>query len=259
MNPFLSRLSGQNSWVVPVSIMSLILGVMLNFAWITSTTRDARLKRVSPGMFDRLGTGGIDMIGEYSKMQDAMSGLQKKVTQLENSMGSSDQESKMLNKNLQEAKMFAGLVPVQGPGIKIVLSDAKTGDMTTQDVIIHDADVLKVVNELHAAHAEAISVNGHRVIARSSFRCVGPVIHVDNIPVASPITIIAIGNMEALYGGLNLPGGVLDEIRQTSQDMVKVEKLKSVVIEAYGGPTKSDFAIPVTAKSTEGNDGEKTE
>lgn len=239
--------------------MALILGVMLNFAWITSTNRSAVLQRVGRLQGDRLRTGAIDMIGEYSKMQEAMSTLQKKVTQLENSMGSSDQESKMLNENLQEAKLFAGLVPVQGQGVKIVLSDAKSGDMTAQDVIIHDQDVMRVVNELHAAHAEAISVNGHRVISRSSFRCVGPVIHVDNIPIASPITIIAIGNMEALFGGLNLPGGVLDEIRQTSPDMVSIEKLKSVHIEAYGGPTKAEFAIPVTAKSTEGKTRDKGE
>jgi uncharacterized protein YlxW (UPF0749 family) len=65
---------------------------------------------------------------------------------------------------------------------------------------------------------------------------------VDGIPVASPMIIRAIGDPGTLEGGLNLPNGVLFEIRQTDPDMVQIEQVKDMRIAAYGGSTDRRFA-----------------
>lgn len=246
MNPFRNSISGANAWVVPVSVMAMVLGVMLNLAWITQQNRKDRLASLSATQASRIRLGSIEEIDQFRNLSEEVARLREDKTKLEQAMGSRDAETAALNNSLQEIKVYAGLAPVEGQGIKIVLSDStNSAGMASPDVTIHDADVLKVVNELWAAGAEAIAVNNHRVAIKSSFRCVGPVIHVDNVPIASPVTIHAIGDADALFGGLNLPGGVLDEIRQVDPAMVKIEKMKNMVLPAYTGLTGIKYAKPV--------------
>lgn len=255
MNPFATRLSPANSWVLPVCAMALILGVMLNFAWITAKTRRDRLQYLGSAQGDRIRVASVDVLDEYRKVTEEVTKLREENTKLQNAMGSTTSQFAVLNKSLQDAKMLAGLTAVEGPGVKIVLTDGKAANVGFgTDAIIHDTDVLKVVNELWASGAEAVSVNEHRVSGRSSFRCVGPVIHIDNVPTATPVTIKAIGDPDALFGGLNLPGGILDEIRQTDASMVKVEKMKSVLVPAFSGSTTMKFAEAVKPDRT-GSDG----
>jgi uncharacterized protein YlxW (UPF0749 family) len=103
------------------------------------------------------------------------------------------------------------------------------------------------VNELWNAGAEAVSVNGIRIGARSNFRCVGSVILVNNTQISSPIKIRAIGDPETLYGAMNLRLGVLDEIRSTGgESMVQLEKVDKHRLPSYTGSTASKFSTPVT-------------
>ena len=60
--------------------------------------------------------------------------------------------------------------------------------------IIHDDDLLRVINELRAAGAEAIAINGERIVAMSEIRCAGPTLSVNNNRSAPPYEIKAIGN-----------------------------------------------------------------
>ena len=85
--------------------------------------------------------------------------------------------------------------------------------------------------------AEAITVNNHRLGGHSWIRCVGSVMHVDGIPVSSPIRVCAIGDSETLVGALNIPLGVLSELRSVDPAMVSVETVKKMRLPAYTGST----------------------
>ncbi len=247
LNPFVSKVSG-NDWVAPVSAMSLVLGVVLSLAWITKTNRDSRLGQLPGNQVDRIERGSLDEIDRLQKealdLNNEVAKLRREKTQLENSIGTNSQQAKILNQTLQELKLFAGLSDVKGPGIQITLRDSakEAAGGPTPDQNIHDIDVLKVVNELWASGSEAISVNGHRVVSSTSFRCVGPTILVDGQRIATPVIIRAIGDTETLFGGMNLKGGALDEIRSFGDpEMVQVEKVKGMVLRAYTGPTARDY------------------
>jgi len=251
MNPFGTRLSG-NYWVVPVSALSLVLGFMVMTASITATTRQSRLSLLGALQQGRVGTGPLDLQEQYMKMSEEVKSLRSENDKLQKALGDHSSSTKLLNEGLQQAKAFAGLTDLQGPGVKVTLTDShkgSAGSLHGNDVIIHDTDVLKVTNELFAAGAEAIDVNGHRVVTTSSFRCAGPVIQVDGVPVASPIWIRAIGEPGTLEGGLNLPGGVLEEIRLTDPAMVLIEPVKEMRIAAYGGSSVQKFGkVPPETK-----------
>jgi uncharacterized protein YlxW (UPF0749 family) len=248
MNPFVSRINiSKGSWELPVSALCLVLGVMISLAWINETNKTERLKALSPSqgsrVFSETGpntTSSTDTQQEYSKLSFEVGHLRAENTRLQNAMSSQSNETKALNQSLQETKLFAGLTEVEGPGVTVTLRDSQKPVVNESplDRIIHDTDVLKTVNELWAAGAEAVSVNNHRVAIETSFRCVGPTILVDGARIASPVVIRAIGDPDTLEGGLNLPGGVLDEVRQLDPAMVQMERVHKQHLPAYAGPTQ---------------------
>ena len=84
-------------------------------------------------------------------------------------------------------RVLAGLTDIHGPGVEIVLNDRKKDNImpdemfSITDFIVHDSDLLEVVNELKAAGAEAIGINGVRILGNSRISCGGPTINVERI------------------------------------------------------------------------------
>jgi uncharacterized protein YlxW (UPF0749 family) len=181
-------------------------------------------------------------------MSEEVGKLRADNTKLETAIASQTSMGKVLNDSLQEAKMLAGLTEVQGPGITVTLRDSTKPLPPQADpraANIHDGDVLQVVNVLWHAGAEAISVNKHRIVSRSSFTCVGLVILVDGSPIASPVVIQAIGDPETLKGALNTRGAILDQIRHDYDDpnMVEIASFTKVRLSAYAGSTAFKYAV----------------
>jgi uncharacterized protein YlxW (UPF0749 family) len=105
--------------------------------------------------------------------------------------------------------ILSGAVEVHGPGVKLVVNDAKEattggGDnpRETSDFSdtgrVRDRDMQRVVNGLWASGAEAISINGQRLTALSAIRAAGDAVLVDNRPLVPPYTVLAVGNGKQL-------------------------------------------------------------
>lgn len=100
--------------------------------------------------------------------------------------------------------LLAGATPVEGPGIKLVVDDAKgsggdTGGPRESSGFsdtgrLRDRDLQRVVNGLWESGAEAISVNGQRLTALSAIRAAGDAVLVDNKPLVPPYTVLAVGD-----------------------------------------------------------------
>jgi uncharacterized protein YlxW (UPF0749 family) len=185
--------------------------------------------------------------------------LREKQTKLENVLAQGSGKLKALNDELQKAKLLSGLTEVQGPGIVLTLQDAKPRSHRAFDnarFTIHDYDLQMVVNELIASGAEAIAIDGQRVVSRTAIRCVGPAIMINSIPVAMPYEIVAIGDPGAMASGLNIPGGYLDDLRMTDPSMFSLEKRTDLVVPAYTGSTEVRWAKPTPDRPNNRKDGE---
>jgi uncharacterized protein YlxW (UPF0749 family) len=130
----------------------------------------------------------------------------------------SNSQAKQLSAQISELQLISGLVPVAGPGVVVRLSDnqeaAKAGGSNPfLPGIVHDFDLLQVVNELRAAKAEAIAVNGRRITGYSPIRCVGPVIYINWEAAAPPFVVQAVGDTDTLEAALKMPGGILDNLK----------------------------------------------
>lgn len=146
--------------------------------------------------------------------------------------------------------MFAGMTALEGPGIILTIDDS--GKIAKKDndpnlYIVHDEDVLKVVNELRAAGAEAISINGQRLTANSEIRCAGPTISVNNVRSAPPFEIRAIGDKDNLTNAINMRGGVADSLKVWGIKL-DIKPSDNVWIPAYKASSKYKLA---TASSKE--------
>lgn len=254
MNPFASRLSNQ-SWVVPISGMCIVLGFMVSLAWVTKDNRTSRGAYVKPDQEARVFQSGIGFEA-YEQSVAEVKKLQEEKTKLESALAKKDDNSSVLNESLQETKALAGLTEVEGPGVSVTLTDSRKepafggNALADSENIIHDRDVLHVVNELFASGAEAIEVNGQRVMSTSSFRCVGTTILVNDVKIASPVVVRAIGDPNALFGAMNMPGGVFSEIRAYDDSMVQIEKVELMRLPAYVGTTELRFAKTLKLKET---------
>lgn len=135
-------------------------------------------------------------------------------------------EVDILKAEIESLRISAGFSPMTSEGIIIRIydnPDAPLGNLS--NFIIHDLDVISIVNELFASGARGIAIDGRRLIATSSIRCVGPLIHVDFEPISvEPIEIHAAGNPEHLQSGLALffrsvlePRGIIYEVEIVDQ------------------------------------------
>ncbi|MCI5837389.1 MAG: DUF881 domain-containing protein [Veillonellaceae bacterium] len=149
---------------------------------------------------------------------------------------------------IKNLKYLAGRTAVEGPGVLIVIEDShqplKMGE--NQNLyIVHDEDILKVINELRAAGAEAISINDQRLIGTSEIRCAGPTITVNGKLFGPPFQVKAIGDPKLMVAALKMRGGIVDTLKYWGIDL-HVEEQNHLRIEAYSGPVRDDFAVPVT-------------
>lgn len=160
-------------------------------------------------------------------------------------VASNDSGAAAIKAELDRQKVFSGFTDVEGPGITIVVSDSMETDENTDyqsDLIVHDTDLLKIVNELYAAGAEAVSINEERLIMGTPIRCVGNSIMVNHKKFSSPYEIKAIGNAASLESAINIRGGIAEELKKSSIG-INVTKSDKLSVPAYVGVVTFSYAV----------------
>jgi uncharacterized protein YlxW (UPF0749 family) len=150
-------------------------------------------------------------------------------------------------KELQRLGGYAGTVKLQGPGVVVTIDDSKRQSKPGDNpnlYLIHDDDLLKVINELKAAGAEALSINGQRIIAISEIRCAGPTLSVNNVRSSPPYVIKAIGDPQTLDAALKMRGGVVETLKFWGIQ-VQAATEQNVIIPAYKGAFSFEYAKPL--------------
>lgn len=217
---------------IAIAAVCVVLGIMLAVQF--RTTQDIRASIP----FQRV----EDLSQRLSQTEKERDALVKEVHQLRQTAN-----HEIPSKEMEVLKMGAGVTAVQGPGIIVTIDDSKRPTKPGENpnlYLIHDDDILKVINELWAAGAEAVSINEQRLIASSEIRCAGPTLSVNNTRYSPPYDIRAIGEPQTLDTALKMRGGVIETL-QFWGIQVSVKKVEVVKVPAYKGAFRFDFAIPV--------------
>ncbi|MGW7727903.1 DUF881 domain-containing protein [Streptomyces canus] len=151
----------------------------------------------------------IDRIETETETADK---LEKSVDQLRGDVSTRQREALKQSGDSGQADLvgiLSGAVEVHGPGVKLVVNDAKEastgGDGNPRETSgfsdtgrVRDRDMQRVVNGLWESGAEAVSINGQRLTALSAIRAAGDAILVDNKPLVPPYTVLAVGDGQRL-------------------------------------------------------------
>ena len=134
---------------------------------------------------------------------------------------------------MEQLLAFAGLTEVSGEGVTVTMNDSSSkgsGDMNAY--LVHAEDLLSVVNELYAAGAKAVSINGQRMVGGSAISCAGSIVMVNGVRVAAPFEIKAVGDSAVLESALRFPGGVVDSLAPWGIE-INIRKESAVTVPAY--------------------------
>lgn len=185
---------------------------------------------------------------EIEDLNRLMIDKKEQLKTLENTADGDEDIIDVLIGELNKNRAVAGFEKLEGPGIIIKMDDNKIegafGEEYNLD-IIHDADVLKVINDLRGAGAEAISINEQRVLSITEVKCGGPVIRVNGKSVGAPFFIKAIGDPKLLNASINAPNSYTNIILRGLYNLnIEATVDDNIIIPAYSGRFNFKYAKP---------------
>ncbi len=172
--------------------------------------------------------------------------LEKAEKELEKERQNSTKDNSALEEKEAEITVgnkMIGLTDVTGAGVIVTLSDSKKDSssvLNPSTLLVHDVDILSVVNELKNAGAEAISINDQRIVPTTGISCGGNIIDINGEKVGAPFVIKEIGLPEQL-AGLSRQGGYLELLRGYSVE-AELKKSNNITIPKYTGVITYKYA-----------------
>lgn len=125
-----------------------------------------------------------------------------------------------IEEQISNKEVLLGTTDVHGEGIIININDGND--------LIHQEDIVILLDELKNAGAEAISVNGQRIVSNTYFYCDGSVILIDGVKIGNPFVIKAIGDSQTIYGAITRNKGYVATL---TKDGIQVDVQKSEDVE----------------------------
>jgi len=237
------RLRAIPSWQVTLALALLVLGFLI------AAQLAAEGPQVSYSTQER--TTLIQTALGLQQQQDALKAqildLRDQIGQLEAAGPGSDAQVKQLNDALEQARIGAGLIALQGPGIVFRLEDA-SGPNPGADSLVTAGDIRTVVSELWLAGAEAVAVNGERVTVSTAFVDIGGgSVLANSAYLAPPYSVTAIG-APGLYDRVRASPSFVAFVaaRVEGQGIqLSVAEPPSVDVPAFAGTVNVRFGEPV--------------
>ena len=228
----------KKSIAITLGVMCFVLtiGIVVQYKTITDAN-----KVTGTDVNSELKTEVLVWKEKYEKAYRDLGEIEKILEERRTIATSNDQTSLKLQNELRTLNALIGALDVNGEGVVITLADNST--VTNQTIgifdnisnyLIHDTDLIMLVNELKNAGAEAISINDERIISTTSITCDGTVVLVNGNKLSSPFTIKAIGSPALILGAIQRTGGFLEELYAYGLVSNVVEE-SNITIYKYSG------------------------
>lgn len=231
----------KNEANIVLFIASIIIGVLI--ATNISFTRESEIMLSSREYQDNYAHKN-QLINDISNLNRQYEEYSNKLRKYEESIQDRNKIKDEIIKEIDFNNEILGGSEVHGQGITITLNDASTefveDPFEYQLKLIHNTDMVQVINDLLNSGAEAISINGNRIIGSSSIYCNGPFLRVNGIQISAPFYIKAIGNKETLKTYMLSDENYL-KILMFREIEVDVEDSNDIVIPAFSGSFKNKF------------------
>ncbi|MFJ6783649.1 DUF881 domain-containing protein [Streptomyces yangpuensis] len=174
-----------------------------------------------------------ELDGRTKRLEDEKQRLEDQRRELESSSNQAEEARKQTVEKERQLGILAGTVAAQGPGITLKITDP-TGQVQSDQL-------LDTLQELRAAGAEAIQINGVRIVAGSYFSDENGGVGIDGKKITQPYEFKVIGKPQDLEPALNIPGGVVQTLEK-EQATVAVTRSAKIVVDALRAAKQPDYA-----------------
>ncbi|WP_405788127.1 DUF881 domain-containing protein [Streptomyces sp. NBC_00029] len=174
-----------------------------------------------------------ELDGRTKRLEDEKQQLEDQRRELESSSNQAEEARKQTVEKERQLGILAGTVAAQGPGITLKITDP-TGQVQSDQL-------LDTLQELRAAGAEAIQINGVRIVAGSYFSDENGGVAIDGTKITQPYEFKVIGKPQDLEPALNIPGGVVQTLEK-EQATVAVTRSAKIVVDALRAAKQPDYA-----------------
>lgn len=221
--------------------ISIVLGIMCFALTLGICIQIKTVKNINAKVSQNYAENNLR--AEVLKYKEKYDNIVQEIEKINNQLDEQIEKASTHNSELEDAKneietgnKMIGLSEVKGSGVIITVADSDIDAnlvLDASNLLVHDKDILNIVNELKNAGAEAISINNQRLVLTTSIVCGGNVININGERIGSPFTIKAIGLPETL-ANLKRPGGYLNNLEER-KIKVKLEKSDNITIPKFNG------------------------
>jgi uncharacterized protein YlxW (UPF0749 family) len=236
-------------WRIGTPLVILVCGGLFVVSAENSEGTDLR-----PGRYGDLATLTGTEAQRYHRLQEQVAQTDKQVSRLTQQVD--DTTVKRYKTEIDELKDPAGLVAHSGPGVKITLSDApqdkieRVGANAANLLVVHQQDVQAVVNALWRGGANAVTIQGQRIVSTTGIKCSGSTIQLQGVPYPEPFVIEAVGNVDELVGAIDADPYVRLYRQQAADPDIAIGWSMSsqdrVTAPAYEGLRDLSYARPIS-------------
>ena len=227
------------NWTIPVTLISATVGLLVAAQFKSQATyRDELPSRREE-----------DLVVMFKDAQEENQRLTGQIDELQGQLTHAPVPGS------QKDALPARWGALEGEGVELQLADSTKalGKGENPNIaIVHNEDLLRLVNELRASGAEAIAVNDQRMVESSEISCAGPTILVNKTRIAPPFVIRAIGDADTMMAALQLRGGVVGYL-QFFGIQVNIAKKPSLQIPMYHGGLAYRYAKPAGPQKPDPN------
>ena len=226
--------------------IAIVLGIVCLFLSIAIAIQFRTIEEANNVVAGVLAENGLrDEVlkwkARYEEIYERVQDEEKKLDKVRKEASADDENSSSNREELKQVNCLLGLTEVTGKGITIVLDDNKVAiaDGTIvgnlAEYLVHDDDLIRLVNDLKNGGAEAISINDQRIVNTTGIVCDGNVVRINGQKVSAPFEIKAIGYPERLIGAISFPKAILEELRTVGVVKEEPKKSNSITIPKYTG------------------------
>jgi uncharacterized protein YlxW (UPF0749 family) len=197
MSAVARRLRAIPSWQITLGVALLALGFLIA---AQLAAEGPRVRYTSQERAPLVETA-IELQRQHDQLRDQIAALRKQIGTLEEQGQGTTELVRALNRQLEEARIAAGLIPLTGTGLVLQLNDSSVPVPEGADeaeYLVTARDIRTVIAELWLAGAEAISVNGERVTVSTGVLDIGHTILVNSAYLSPPYQVSAIGPTDML-------------------------------------------------------------
>lgn len=236
---------------ITLGIMCLILtcGIAIQIRTMNSASSTASRTLADNELRDNV----LKWKEKYDNLSEELKKAEKNLEEVRQVATQNDTSSSAKEEELKKNNTLLGLTSVTGSGIVIELEDGKLDNsILTMDnpssVLIHNDDLISLLNELRNAGAEAVEINGQRVVNSSAITCEGNIIKINGEKIGSPFTIKAIGSQALLYGQITREGSYLNLMADRGVNVKSVSQEENIYISKYNGTISYKYMQTVKRK-----------